>query len=87
MALLIGNSNYEGLTLAPVSEFDRVEAALKAAGFAIKRVENLKGEVQKKTRKILFAVCRPICGVVLLHRAWGLRNGWVSIITCDPLAK
>lgn len=67
MALLIGNSNYEGLTLAPVkASLDRVEAALKAAGFAIKRVENLKGEVQKKTAED-FVRGVPTNGVALFY--------------------
>ena len=48
------------------ASLDRVEAALKAAGFAIKRVENLKGEVQKKTAED-FVRGVPTNGVALFY--------------------
>lgn len=67
VALLIGNAKYDGFTLAPVkASLDRVEGALKTAGFAVTRAENLKGEEQKKTAEA-FARGVPTNGIALIY--------------------
>ena len=67
VALLIGNAKYDGLTLAPVkASLNRVEGALKAAGFVVTRAENLRGEEQKKAAEG-FARGVPTNGIALVY--------------------
>ena len=88
MALLIGNSITRGLRWHHEASLDVLKLPSRRRAL-LKRVENLKGEVQKKTAED-FVRGVPTNGVALFYYiGLGLMwNGWVSIITCcDLLAK
>ena len=69
VALLLGNSKYEGFTLRGVGKsLDEVEQALKKQGFRVVRRENL-GEKDLKTAVGEFAQSVPSSGVALVYYA------------------
>jgi formylglycine-generating enzyme required for sulfatase activity len=69
VALLLGNSTYEGFTLDGVGKsLDQVEQALKTQGFRVMRRENI-GQMDLKATVLEFAKTVPSNGVALVYYA------------------